>query len=239
MPRSGTTLVEQILSAHPGVAGGGELMYFPQIAETLRESFGLSARYPKAVAEIGGAQGSEIIRYYLDRLQQRHPGYARVTDKLPGNFLHLGLIALLFPRASFIHCSRDPMDTCLSCYFLKFHQAHPYSYRLQDLGFYYREYQRLMAHWRQVLPVRMLEVDYEDLVARQEEVSRQLVAHCGLEWDDRCLDFHKSDRNVRTASLAQVRQPMYRTSVKRWKHFEPFLGPLRAALEGNEDGTGA
>jgi tetratricopeptide (TPR) repeat protein len=238
MPRSGTTLVEQILSAHPGVAGGGELMHFPQMADTLQESFGLSAPYPKGAAEVGSAQAAEMIRYYLGRLQKKHPGYAHVTDKLPGNFLRLGLIALLFPRARFIHCRRDPMDTCLSCYFLKFQQAHPYSYRLADLGFYHRGYERLMAHWRRVLPVNMLEVDYEAVVARQEETSRRLVAHCGLDWDDRCLDFHESDRNVRTASLAQVRQPMYGTSVERWRRFEPFLGPLRAALAGSEDVAG-
>jgi tetratricopeptide (TPR) repeat protein len=238
-PRSGTTLVEQILSAHPGVAGGGELMHFAQMAETLQESFGLSAPYPKGAAELGSAQAAEMIRYYLGRLTREHPDSARVTDKLPGNFLRLGLIALLFPNAGFIHCRRNPVDTCLSCYFLKFQQAHPYSYRLEDLGFYYREYERLMAHWRRALPVPMLEVDYEDLVARQEKVSRRLVAHCGLDWDDRCLDFHESDRNVRTASLAQVRQPMYGTSVERWRRFEPFLGPLRAALQGIESGTGA
>ncbi|MEE8428711.1 MAG: sulfotransferase, partial [Gammaproteobacteria bacterium] len=156
----------------------------------------------------------------------------RVIDKMPGNFMHLGLIELLFPDARVIHCQRDSLDTCLSCYFQDFSRSHPYSYQLSNLGVFYKGYRRVMRHWKGLLTIPMMEVQYEDLVANQESVSRQLVDFCGLEWHEGCLQFHNTERFVGTASYDQVRQPMYNRSVGRWKNYEHHLGPLREALEG-------
>lgn len=153
-----------------------------------------------------------------------------VTDKMPGNFLFLGLLYLLFPKARFIHCQRHPLDNCLSIYFQNFARPHHYAYDLTEIGLAYREHRRLMAHWHDVLPIRIFEVKYEELVFRQEEVLRQLIAYCGLEWDSKCLDFYKSDRHIFTSSNWQVRQPMYTSSCGRWKNYAKFLGPLRELL---------
>jgi hypothetical protein len=155
-----------------------------------------------------------------------------VTDKLPENYFHLGLIATLFPNARIIHCRRNPLDNCLSCYMHNFSQLR-FSSSLESLGLYYREYERLMAHWQQVLPISMFEVQYEDLIARQEVVSHELIAYCGLPWNDSCLAFHKSPRTVHTASRMQVRQPIYHSSVDRWRKYAKHLAPLLVAL-GND-----
>ncbi len=232
MPRSGTTLVEQIVASHPEAAAGGELDAIPGLIRGLPQSLGTTTPYPECMTEMGEPGARDLALEYLADLDRVDTASARVTDKQPFNFDNLGLLALLFPRATFIHCRRDPMDTCLSCYFVKFRRQMDFSFSLKDIGAYYRGYRHLMAHWRRVLPVRMIEVDYEELVANQEGVSRRIIAHCGLDWDDRCLAFYKTERPVRTASVWQVRQPMYQTSVKRWQRYEAFLSPLRAALEG-------
>jgi hypothetical protein len=179
-----------------------------------------------------------LAHAYLVQLERRAPGAARITDKLPSNFLNLGLICLLFPDARVIHCVRDPRDTCLSCYFQNFVGQHDYAYDLHDLGVYYRGYERLMAHWGRVVDVPMLTVSYEQLVENQEEQSRRLIAFCELPWDERCLRFHASGRDVVTASYGQVRNPIYRSSVGRWRHYEKHLGPLLAALSGAAQGSG-
>jgi hypothetical protein len=154
-----------------------------------------------------------------------------VTDKLPENFIYLGLIATLFPSAKIVHCRRNPLDTCASCYTQNFaNPSYSFTLDLGDLGFFYREYERLMAHWRRVLPKPMFEVQYEELIADQEAVSRRLIAFCGLDWDERCLSFHANPRAVQTASMFQVRKPIYATSVGRWKRYEKHLGPLIEAL---------
>jgi hypothetical protein len=159
----------------------------------------------------------------------------RVIDKMPSNFLHLGLIATLFPKARIIHCQRDPRDTCLSCYF-QFFTGLNFAWDLIDLAAFYRQYERLMAHWTQVLPLRMLDVSYEQLVSNQQEVSQQLVAFCGVDWDERCLAFHDNPRRVHTASTLQVRRPIYSSSVGRWLRYEKHLQPLLGAL--SKSGTG-
>jgi hypothetical protein len=163
-------------------------------------------------------------------------GGPHVTDKLPGNYLFLGLIHRAFPRAKIIHCQRNPVDTCLSIHFQRFPAGeHEYRHRLTHLAFVYRQYQRLMRHWREVLPPdTLLEIRYEDLVENQEAASRKLIKFCGLEWDDRCLEFYKSERQVKTASRWQVRQPMYRSSKERWRNYEPYIGPLLKLLEEGE-----
>lgn len=233
MPRSGTTLTEQIIASHPAVAPGGELQTVADLVGGLPERLGSSRRFPECAGDVDRATAGELASEYLAALEKIDGRARRVTDKMPMNFANLGLMALMFPRAAFIHCRRDPLDTCLSCYFAKFGQSLDFSYSLQNLGAYCGGYFRLMKHWRAVLPVPMLEVDYEETIADQEGVSRRLIAHCGLEWDDRCLAFHKTERAVLTASAWQVRQPIYKSSVKRWQRYEQFLEPLKAALAEN------
>jgi hypothetical protein len=163
---------------------------------------------------------------------QRAPEAARITDKMPGNFIFAGLIHLALPKATILHAVRDPIDTCLSCFAVHFTRGHPHTYDLAELGRYYRRYRSLMDHWRRVLPSgRIVDVRYEDLVADLEGAARRIIAHCGLPWDARCLDFHRTERPVRTASAPQVRRPIYGNSVGRWRRYEPFLGPLLAELE--------
>lgn len=216
MPRSGTTLVEQILSCHPAVAAGGELTYWHDL-----HRIPLSQNEPPAVAQ-------RIAENYLALLRGIAPGALRVTDKLPVNYENLGLIRQLFPRAFIVHCKRHPVDTCLSIYMTHFGS------RLADRGdlvFLYRQYERLMAHWRAVLPPeRFIEIDYETLVADPEPTTRRLVAFCALDWNDACLSPHRNRRPVTTASLWQARQPIYRRSAGRWRHYEPWLGELRELL---------
>jgi hypothetical protein len=155
----------------------------------------------------------------------------RIIDKMPHNFMHLGLIQLLFPQARIIHVRRDPVDTCVSCFTQEFTSAHAYAYDLKHLGAYYLQYERLMQHWMKVLTIPILNIRYEELVDNQEAVSRELVEFCGLEWDEAVLRFHESGRDVATASYDQVRKPMYKKSVQRWKHYEAHLGPLIALFQ--------
>ena len=230
MPRSGTTLVEQILASHSRVFGAGELEHLGRLVATLSDEIGAGVPYPECMAALDPATAGRLGRTYLDQLRDLAPEAARITDKLPGNFLHLGAVALLLPGARIVHCRRDALDTCLSCYFQNFHHTLPYAYDLDDLGRYYRQYTRLMAHWREVLPLPLLEVDYEDLIENQEAVSRRLVDFCGLDWEAACLAFHRTERAVQTASLSQVRRPIYRSSLARWRNYAAHLAPLRTAL---------
>lgn len=230
MPRSGTTLVEQILSAHPAVHGAGELNDLLQLAGRMPGSLGVAVPYPLCVSHLSEAAADGLADRYLSQLERRAPDAARITDKLPSNFLHLGLICLLFPGARVIHCTRDARDTCLSCYFQNFAGLHDYAYDLHDLGVYHGEYQRLMAHWAEVVDVPLLSVNYEELVEDQAAHIRRLIAFCDLPWDECCLRFYASGRDVTTASYGQVRCPIYRTSIGRWRHYERHLGPLRTAL---------
>lgn len=230
MPRSGTSLVEQIVASHPAVFGAGELKDLDQAAARLWGAATSSASPLGA----GGRSAREALMAtaddYLARCRSLGGDAAHVTDKMPGNFLHLGLVALLFPRAKVIHCRRDPLDACLSCYTTNFKNRQPHMFRLEDLGFYYRQYERLMDHWRRVLPLPILDVSYEELVASPEPLVRRLVAFCGLPWDDRCLQFHRSPRCVQTCSVWQVRQPIYSRSVGRWRAYARHLDPLVQAL---------
>lgn len=220
MPRSGTTLVEQIIASHPQARGAGELDDIFHLSESLP---------PTATRDaLREAAEQQLARY------RAHGGEAiRVVDKTTINFLHLGLIARLFPKARLIHCTRNARDTCLSCFFHNF--ASPglsFTFDLADLGAFHRDYERLMAHWRAVLPLRMTDVRYEELVGEPERWSRAIVEFCGLEWDARCLEFHRSERIVQTASAQQVREPVHSRAVGRWKGYEQHLVPLFASLEG-------
>ena len=230
MPRSGTTLVEQIISAHPAVHGAGELPALAKLILTIRGAHG--SVYPDWARRMTGVDCRVIGQSYLDALPQLAPGERRLTDKWLTNFEHLGLIRACLPNARVIYCRRDPRDICLSCFSLHFNDdSNAYSYDLTQLGRYWRAQDRLMAHWRAVLPAEfLLEAPYEEVVGDVEAWARRLIAHCGLEWDDACLRYYESDRVVRTASLAQVRQPIYTDSVGRWRRFERHLGPLLDAL---------
>ena len=230
MPRSGTTLVEQILASHSQVHGGGELPDIGALACGLGELDGERRGFPEAARAVPPAAWRDLGQAYGTGLRLRGPGARRVTDKMPHNFLYIGLIHRLLPRARIILCRRDPVDVCLSCYMQRFDKPHNYAYDLADLGGYYRLYDRLMAHWRQVLPGRWLEVRYEALVAAPEVETRRLLDWCGLSWEAGCLAFHRNPRPVHTASVMQVRQPIYRDAVRRWKRLEGHLGPLLEAL---------
>jgi hypothetical protein len=187
---------------------------------------------PKGLARLskeGFQHAAARYSRYLDGLAPEAP---RITNKLPGNMVFVGLVSLLYPQAKIIHCTRDPLDTCFSCYSKLFTTGHPFSYELGELGRFHRMYARLMQGWEVALPGRMLQLRYEDLVQDFEAQVRRLVSYCGLPWDEACLRFHESRRSVRTASLAQVRRPIYANSVGRWRNYEKELAPLKAALSG-------
>lgn len=227
MPRSGTTLVEQIISSYPGIHGAGELSDLKEI--TSRNIAG--AAYPDNLHLLDQAQLAAWGAEYVAGLQRRAPAARRITDKMPGNFLAVGLIHLMLPNAKIIHVNRNPADTCLSCFTQLFKDGQKFTYDLAELGRYYGDYARLMDHWRNLLPKNaFLDVQYEDIVADQEAHSRRIIEYCGLDWDDACLDFHRNKRPVKTASMAQVRQPIYRSSLERWRPYEQFLEPLFSAL---------
>lgn len=224
MPRSGTTLVEQILASHRQVHGAGELRVLQRIVDGLGD-------YPAAAARLVPADLERLGEAYLTQVRPLAGASTRLVDKMPANFLHAGLIHLILPNARIVHCRRNPVDTCLSCYTKLFSAEQKFAYDLHELGVIHRAYQTLMAHWRATLPQdRFVEVDYEALVEDLEGEARRLIAFLGLPWDDACLDFHKTERPVRTASANQVRQPIYRTAVERWKPHAAYLGPLLSAL---------
>jgi tetratricopeptide (TPR) repeat protein len=232
MPRSGTTLLEQILSSYPQVFAAGELSDIGKIARNLSARLCVETPYPQSVELLTPNLISTLAEEQIYRLQQysNSTNATQVIDKLPHNFLNLGLIALMFPKARVIHCMRNPLDTCLSCYFQDFMGMHPYKYNLEHLGLYYKQYQRLMAHWHNVLDIAILDVQYEDMVADQETMSRKIVDFLGLEWNEDCLNFHQSKRFARTASYDQVRKPIYTKSVERYRNYDKYLGSLKAAL---------
>lgn len=225
-PRCGSTLVEQILSSHPVVSAAGEVYALKHSILEFQQQQGLSPGYPHWVGELTHDGCREISRIYAGRLPHV-AGSEYLTDKLLDNYRFIGAIHLIFPRAAIIHVQRDPVDTCYSCYKRLFeHDSLPFTYRLEHLVAHYRLYRRLMRHWDAVLPGRVHHLRYEELVASQPRVTRDLLDYCGLPWDDACLDFHRSARTVQTASQAQVRQPMYSGSVGRWKKYSRYLLPL-------------
>jgi hypothetical protein len=232
MPRSGTTLVEQILASHPQVHGAGELKAMNDIADTVPGVGTVRIPYPEFVPALDAAAMRAVGARYVAALKRLAGGARRVTDKMPSNFFFAGLIHLALPNAPIIHTVRDPVDTCVSCFSKLFTAEQNHTYDLAELGRYHRRYQRLMAHWHRVLPAgRILDVRYEDVVADLEGAARRIIAHCGLDWDARCLDFHRTERPVRTASATQVRQPIYTSAVGRARVYEPYLRPLLAELD--------
>lgn len=234
MPRAGTTLCEQILASHSQVHALGEQLDIQSMARELpmRAAAGRHAPlpYPECMAELRADTVRPMVAAYLGRLRRLAPQATRVTDKHPTNFRHLGLIAALMPGARIIHCRRDPMDTCFSCFAQDFAAPIPWACDLTAIAQYYRQYDRLMRHWQAVLPVPVFTFAYEEAVQDLEAVARRLIAFCGLPWEARCLDFHRTERPILTASRQQVRRPVYASSVGKWRRYERHLEPLRAAL---------
>lgn len=232
LPRSGTSLVEQILASHPKAFGAGELNDLGFLAA----KFGMKGVQadapvePERLKSLTAAELAAAAQSYLDGLTSRAPKALRISDKMPHNYERLGLIALMFPKAHVIHCRRNPVDTCLSIYMQDFTHSHSYASDLQMLGEYYCIYADLMDHWRNILPLRILEIDYEQLIAAPEAEVRRILDFLGLKWDEACLTFHRTRRNVSTSSHWQVRQPIYASSVGRWRHYRQHLEPLIRAL---------
>ncbi|RFU44555.1 tetratricopeptide repeat-containing sulfotransferase family protein [Paraburkholderia sp. DHOC27] len=228
MPRSGTTLIEQILSSHPQVTGAGELA-------ALRLTVESAGAFPASLRSLTRESASVLLpkmgQDYLKRVAPLAQGRPYLVDKMPGNFLYAGLIPLILPGARIIHSRRDAVDTCLSCYTKLFGGSQPFAYDLAELGIFYRLYERMMDHWRKVLPAdSLIEVDYEAVVDDIETEARRMIEFLGLPWDDACLEFHKNRRVVRTASVNQVRQPIYKSSKGRWTAYASYLEPLLAEL---------
>jgi tetratricopeptide (TPR) repeat protein len=230
MPRSGTTLIEQILASHPKVFGGGELREIANQVARIRGPEGLS--YPELVPTMSADELRRLGASYIEAVRGKAAQAARITDKMPGNFAFAGLIHLALPNARMIHARRDLRDVAFSCFSLQFLSGHQYTYDLAELGRHCCAYAQLMQHWRTVLPEgAILEVQYEELVDDLEHQARRIVTHCGLEWDDACLSFYETERSVRTASATQVRQPIYQSSIRRWRPHEARLRPLLQELE--------
>lgn len=226
MPRSGTTLTEQILASHSAVEAGGELSSLLKVSYQIQEMSASREPYPRGLKSVDQAALATMAKRYLEDIDKISSTALRVTDKLPFNFMHLGVIALLFPNARVIHCRRHPVDNCLSCYFTSFADQIRFANQLETLGRYYLDYQRLMQHWHEVLPIEIFDLQYEALVEDTENTVRGLIEHCGLPWEDACLAFHKTQRAVRTPSRWQVRQPIYKGSMQRWRNYEHQLQPL-------------
>jgi Flp pilus assembly protein TadD len=229
MPRSGTSLIEQMLAGHPQIHAAGEI-------DLLQRS--LDGLHVASQVLLSGAPGEGPMapelrrrgRAYADALGRLQPAARRITDKRPANYLYVGAIHLVLPRARIVFCRRDLRDVALSCFQTLFRHGHEWSYDLAALGRVCVAFARLMEHWRQVLPGRLLEVEYERVVAAPEAEMRRIVDHCGLNWDEACLDFRTTDRAVRTASAGQVREPIHARSVGRWRRYERHLAPLLDAL---------
>jgi tetratricopeptide (TPR) repeat protein len=232
MPRSGSSLIEQVLASHSGVFGAGEITDFNAAAASLAGPGGaLPKPFPELAAEMTADQFRRVGSHYVNGLRSKAPAAMRITDKTLGNFLFAGLIHLALPNARIIHARRNPVDTCLSCFSKLFASQMFFTYDLAELGQYYRAYDALMAHWRKVLPAGvMLEVSYEDMVADFEPQAKRILGHCGLEWEEACLSFHTTQRPVKTASATQVREPLYRAAVGRSRSYRALLSPLLDAL---------
>lgn len=231
MPRSGTSLVEKILSSHAEISAGGELQIIKGIAAEIFEKVPSRQYYPLCADEISKEMLEVEAEKYIAEITALANGSKRFTEKLPHNFLYLGLINQLLPNTRIIHCVRDPLDVCLSCYFQNFAGAHGYTNDLVQMAEYYREYERMMTHWIDKLSLPVLRFEYSQLVDNPEAKIRELVEFTGLVWDENCLDFHKTKATVATASSEQVRNPIYKSSVSRWENYKRHIGALKKTLE--------
>lgn len=230
MPRSGTTLVEQILTSHPLIHGAGELADIPAISRSISRYTEGDEDYPSCLLGLTPKILQGFGGQYLKKLQGFDPSAVRVIDKNPINHQHLGLILTMFPKARIIHCSRYPLDVCISCYSENFRSGQSFSFSMEGLATFYKGYRSLMAHWQAIAPDRIIEMNYESVVDDLEGEARRLIEFMAVPWDDNCLAFHKTRRPVTTASDVQVRQPIYRSSIRRSDNYARHLGPLREEL---------
>jgi tetratricopeptide (TPR) repeat protein len=231
LPRSGSTLIEQILASHSAVEGTSELPYLGRVAMTLNRNRADGINYPKAVRELKPENFAALGREYLRRAgRHRVEGARRFIDKMPNNFPTIGFLHLILPNAKIVDARRHPLDSCLSCYRQLFARGQPFTYDLTDIGEYFLQYQRLMDHWHAVLPGRVLTVQYEELVGDFENQTRRLLEYCELPFEDACLTFYETERPVRTPSSEQVRRPIYTSSIGFWRNYEDHLGELREVL---------
>jgi hypothetical protein len=224
MFRSGSTLTEQVLAAHPRVTAGGEIDFIPALVQTEL------APFPSAMTKLGPGALEQFAARYRDRLSALFPSADRITDKRPDNFLYIGLIKSLFPNAKIVHTTRNALDNCLSIFFLHLDQSKGYALDLMDTGHYYKQYRRLMAHWKSLYGADILDFDYDAVVREPRPAVENLLAFCGLAWDENCLHFHRANNPVKTASVWQVREPFYMRSSGRWRFYERHLRALSAYL---------
>ncbi len=231
MPRSGTTLIEQIVSSHPLVFGAGELAYIGELAEN---SFpDTKAQYPDCIKQLTADKVSQLSNIYLKKIAKHNKTCPYITDKMPHNFLYVGFIKLLFPQSKIIHCLRNPLDVCLSIYFHNFNKNHPYTDNLSNLGHYYNQYRKLMAFWHNQYNDFIIDISYENVLTNTEDNIRNMLNHIGLDWNEDCLKFYENKRTISTPSYAQVNQPIYTASMERWRHYAPYINNLRNTVEEN------
>jgi hypothetical protein len=228
MFRSGSTLTEQVLAGHSQVTSGGELDLLPAVVRSQL------APFPSAVSGVAASRLNEIAASYLADLAKLFPSANFVTDKRPDNFLYIGLIKRLFPTAKIIHTTRDPLDNCLSIFFLHLDHSMSYALDLMDTAHYYVQYRRLMAHWKALYGPDILDFNYDTFVREPKPAVGQLLAHCGLEWEDNCLNLQRESGVVKTASVWQVREPVYVRSSGRWRNYAKQLAALRAYFDGTD-----
>jgi tetratricopeptide (TPR) repeat protein len=239
LPRSGTTLVEQVLASHSQVHGGGELRLARRSFESIPELLGRTGPPRDIVAFLDRPTVIRLANTHLERLAAIDQGRsARIVDKMPDNYMYIGLLSIMFPRATFIHCKRDLRDIAVSCWITDFRSIR-WSNDQNTISERFKQYHRVMNHWKQVLPVPILDLNYEDTVSDLESTARRLIEACGLPWESACLDFHRTERPIRTASVMQVRQPVYQKSVARWKNYETALEELFAGLPRDDDSVSA
>jgi hypothetical protein len=229
MPRSGTTLVEQIIHAHPQGFGAGEIADIANMGRGLTTQLGSMYTYPESLHDLTQNAAAALATSYLTRLSERAgPNARRVVNKSLDQFEHLGLISCILPKSRILHMRRDPLDTCVSCYLRRLNM--PYAASLEHLGLVYQQHERLMDHWKATLDLPILTVQYEELVADQQRITRQIIDFLALPWDDRCLRYWEADRTVTTLSYDQVNKPIYNSSIGRWRDYERHLSPLKTAL---------
>jgi tetratricopeptide (TPR) repeat protein len=231
MPRSGTSLTEQIFASHPEVAAGGELIYISEFIDNFPNRVKTTKQWPECIRDVLQNDLAEMAEDYLKKIQGINSQAKYVTDKMPHNFYALGLIQMLFPKAKVIHCRRNELDTCISIYFQSFLVGHDYSKNLFNLGAHYHQYQRLMHHWQQHLSLKIFDLEYENLIHSPRQVISDMLEFCELDWDENCMNFHTHERIVSTASFDQVRQPLHNKSVSRWKNYETYLSEIKKGLQ--------
>lgn len=234
MPRSGSTLLEQIISSHPLVFGAGELGDIPSIADQIGRYSETKQNYPQCITDLPVEGFTGMGKAYINRVYSINtdkPAAKISADKNLFNYMHLGLIEALLPEARILHIERHPLDTCLSCYFQNFSKGVHWSFNLKHIAGYYREYRAMMDHWHQVLPNRVYSLKYENLIAQPEKTTRAILAYCSLDWDNNCLNFHKNKRPIKTASVWQVRQPIYNRARGRWHNYQSQIASLIEELK--------